>query len=150
MDILALVLAVVGPLAVGWGAWRRIERLESAPSQPADLTSIRKGVNTLAEAIDARTDRIDALEEKVREQTLAIAEGIERVDRAERRVRSTVGRARKRMEELGYVDDTLEAEAEGLREIDGEGSPPERVQPVREDVAPFAGQDMSAFPGDWS
>jgi len=55
---------------------------------------------------------------------LSIAEGIDRVDRSERRIANTLKRARRRMEAAGYVDDGVEAEAAGLSDID------EGVEPV--------------------
>lgn len=56
-----------------------------------------------------------------KEITIAVAEGIERVDRSERRIKATVRRARKELADRGLVDDGLEAENYELSLLDGGG-----------------------------
>lgn len=153
MDVLALILAILGPLAVGYLTLRRFERLETAPTQPVELGPIREQLHQLVDGYNALKADIDTIEEELRDQKLAIAEGIERVDRAERRVRAAVGRAKKRMEELGYVDEGLEAEAAQLRELDGGPGEGEGMHPVPSDVGRDAEdfrRALAALPGDWS
>lgn len=83
------------------------------------------------EALEART-----LEDSGRLR-LAIAEGIERVDRAEKRVQKTVSSARKLVRENGLEHAGLEAEYSELLERDGEASPavelPALPEPVVDD-----------------
>ena len=133
-----------------WGLWtlsRRIHGIDTAPVRPTpeayDDSPIRHRLTELA-------DDIETLAERIRNQNVAIAEGIERTDRAERRVRSAVNRARSRMEALGYADESIDAEAEGLRELDGAAGNGERLSAVLEDVEPNQ-QDITKFlPGRWS
>lgn len=150
MNVLALILAILGPVSVGWLTFRAIERIETAPPPPVDLEPIREQLRQLVDGHNALRQDLQELEH---ESKLAIAEGIERVDRAERRVRAAVGRARKRMEDLGYVDEGLEAEAAQLQLGDGALSEEEGVQPVRAGVASREDElraILSSLPGDWS
>lgn len=78
--------------------------------------------------------RIEALELKVKDQTHAISEGIERTARAERRIGQTIARARKELKSRGFTDPGLEAEDRELRLVDGGGSEPAGLQPVPRDV----------------
>lgn len=156
MEIVALIVAlgsVVVSLGVHFASLDRKERLETALTDatgPAyDDTAVRSALDSHRAHIEALTDAVSDLEEKAREQTLAIAEGIERVDRAERRVRAAVQRARKRLEEHGYSDEGLEAEAEQLQLIDGDGSEDEGMPAMHGNVGLHSAADMSAFPGRW-
>lgn len=156
MDILALTVALatgMGLAAVHWWTIERFERVKTAVTRPTkeayDDTALRAALDSHRAHIEALTDAVSDLEEKDREQTLAIAEGIERVDRAERRVRAAVQRARKRLEEHGYEDPGLEAEAEQLQLLDGDGGEAEGVPAMHGDVGVHPAADMSAFPGRW-
>jgi len=66
----------------------------------------------------------------------AIAEGIERTDRAEKRVQKTVASARRLLRENGLEHAPLEAEAAELHERDGAGVDEQPVLPVPPSVAP--------------
>lgn len=135
----------------------RIEALESAPIAEPD-TQLRRDLDELADRIHAikdagahvladlagRTaadtsvlrDTLDALSEKHDDLILAVAEGIERTDRAERRIRASVQSARRKLAESGIEDPAIEAEVAQLRIEDGGGGEPAGVPPVREQVAP--------------
>jgi len=63
--------------------------------------------------------------------TLAVEEGIERVQRAETRIAKTVKGARKLVADHGLEHAGLEAEADEIRERDEPASDPEGVPPVR-------------------
>ena len=110
------------------GYLSRLERLESAPT-PGDR------VTNLEELATSHNVHLDKLHEKIKELTFAVSEGIERTDRAERRVRGVIQRARKELGKLGYEDPGLEAEAHELRAVDGDGSKDSGVPPVSEEVA---------------
>jgi len=116
----------------------RIKLLESAPGPDGVLDALASRFDRFAaEARADSTSFTDALEEfdrRLVQITLAVAEGIERVDRAERRVRSTVKRARKELAEQGYESDGLEAENEEIRLLDADGSGADGVPPLRLDV----------------
>lgn len=149
MAATALLLAILGPLGVLLWSLRRFEGIETALRSSPDLSSVEEAIAQLRQVAQTHDDELEQLQEAVRDQTLAIAEGIERVDRAERRVRAAVGRARRRMEELGYVDEGLEAEAAELRELDADGGNEEGVYAMPGYVGGPPARDMSAFPGVW-
>jgi len=73
---------------------------------------------------------------------LAVSDGIERVDRAEKRVQKTVSGARRLLKENGLEHAGLEAEAEELRSRDGEPEP--ELPEVFEDVEPTG---PTGYPG---
>ena len=121
----------------------RIERIETtpAPDLPSDVHSRLTALSRrdgelqtdLADVQDNHRDlveHIDGLDHWRKEIVIAVSEGIERTDRAERRIKATVQRARKQLETLGYDDPGLEAEAAELRLIDGDGSPKGEVPTV--------------------
>ena len=117
----------------------RLDRLESAPQpeSPASPTdpAVTEHLETLQAGADsARFDLID-LERKLKELTFAVDEGIERVSRADRRIKATVQRARKELQDRGYADPGLEAEAHQLRVVDGDPSETGGVPPVPAEVA---------------
>lgn len=82
-------------------------------------------------SIDPLPEWRDALERKMDLLTLAVAEGIERVDRAERRIRTAVAGAKKKLREAGFEDAAVEAEAQELRIVDGSGSEDGEVPALR-------------------
>ena len=118
------------------GILARLDRVESAPT-PADR------VLNLEELGVAQDSQLTDLQTKIKDLTFAVSEGIERTDRAERRVRGVIQRARKELGKLGYEDPGLEAEAHELRVVDGEGSGDGGVPPVSEEVAEVGGAASS-------
>lgn len=147
---LALVLvALGGNLGVFLWTRDRFERAETAPPSTYDDRAILTALDVHDDRISGQQSALQTLAEKIHDQNLAISEGIERVDRAERRVRAAVTRAKNRMEELGFEDDAITAEVEGLRELDESASGSEAMQPVLPGLEPPEGRDMSAFPGSW-
>ena len=135
------------------GITSRVDRLESAPIATPSLDSIKQALKELAQVAAAnQTDvaaaelRLDTLDVTMKNLTLAVADGIERGDRAERRIKATVKRARAELEARGFQDPGLEAEAHELRLIDGEPSPDGGVQPVQPDVA-RPGEQASSIRG---
>jgi len=83
---------------------------------------------------------LEGLEKRTLDQfkdlTAAVAEGIEHVDRAERRVRAAIQSAKRRFEAEGYIDPGLEAEAAALPQGDGDPGPEEELPSVHEGVEP--------------
>jgi len=78
---------------------------------------------------------IETLTRTMAETREAVAQGIQHVDRSERRIKATVTRARKQLKELGYEDPGLEAESADLQLVDDSGSEEVGVPPVQSDVA---------------
>jgi len=118
------------------GITSRLERVESAPT-PADR------VLNLEELGVAQDAHLDQLTTQIKDLTFAVSEGIERTDRAERRVRGVIQRARKELGARGYEDPGLEAEAYELRTVDGDGGKDSGVPAVPEEVAEVGGAPSS-------
>ena len=120
------------------GIQRRIDSLESAPKPDLDLQPIRASLIDLRENHADVSHRLESLFENIGELaaqakdfTMALSEGIERTDRAERRIKATVARARKELKARGYEDPGLDAEAYELRDVDGKGGDDPGVLPLR-------------------
>jgi len=116
----------------------RIEALESDPHH-LNLTT---ELNVLKQEIVVLRNETDATRER---QTLAIGEGIEKVERAERRISATLARARKELKKRGYEDPGLEAEAHEFHDVNGAGGEEQRLPAVREALA-VADEQASSIP----
>ena len=127
---LALLVAVLAAGGV-WVATRALNRPVPEPSYsppiPYDDAPLKL--------------RIDELQQ-------AVANGIQQVDKNNRRIEAVVRRARKELEEYGLEHPTLEAEAGDLRLVDAGGSKDERVLEVPGAVeADFEDRRPSPIPG---
>lgn len=115
-----------------------IRELERRPTPDDDTGALRDSIQNLVESHHDQDERVRKLDEYVLQRldtlTLAMAEGIERVTRSERRVNATVSRARKELATHGYESPGLEAEAAELQPIDGEGGGEGGVPAVPADV----------------
>ena len=104
-----------------------------------ELTKSRElALEALAQSSDALETRQLARshEDRLTNLTLAVAEGIAHVERAEARIRATVQRARAQLAEAGIESPALEAEGDQLQLLDEAGSGGRRLHAVREDVEP--------------
>jgi len=120
----------------------RLDRLETAPAPPQLSEEMQEIVfkvggdwGSINTKIEGLVEDVDALVQAHKDIVIAVAEGIERVDRSERRIQGTVKRAQKKLAEHGFVDEGLEAEVDGLQLIDGDRGKEPGVQPVRSEVA---------------
>jgi len=118
------------------GILARLDRVESAPTPTDRVLNLEE----LGVAQDAHLDQITT---QIKDLTFAVSEGIERTDRAERRVRGVIQRARKELGSRGYEDPGLEAEAFELRSVDGDGGKDSGVPPVPTEVAEVGGAASS-------
>lgn len=163
MEYLAFV-AALGSIALSLGvlgAFRRLrDRCQTAIEVPEALRGRVAELELLTEdykphrefftqALEDLAERSDEHTDRFKELTRAVAEGIEHVDRSERRVRAAVRRAEKRLDEAGYTDPALEGEIEGLRAIDEAERGAEAVPAVPEDLGEAGGFDFSDLPGEW-
>lgn len=123
----------------------RLDQLETAPQADLSVGNIGQAVDHLLEKTEDRIDAaeslirglvddVESVQGKQKDLTFAVSEGIERTDRAERRIHATIKRARKELSTLGYEDPGLEAEATQLRIVDGDGGLKGGVQPLPEAV----------------
>lgn len=97
-------------------------------------------VSALSPEVEAKLAKVEGelveVQRRLDQFTLGLAEGIDRVERSERRVRQTISGAKRRFEAEGFVDPGLEAEAALLPESNGDSGPAEEVQPVSDGVEP--------------
>jgi len=128
----------------------RLEALETIPRPPPDVADVRERLGVSVAAINALEDRVGELttahhelRDGHKDLILAVSEGIERTERAERRVQATVKRARKELAERGLSDAGLEAEDHQLSDIDGARGGNGEVPAVREPVARAAPEASS-------
>ena len=123
----------------------RLDHLESAPAPEYDLDKLRgimAGVSGQAkQRLDELDSRVlglskeqDASDQHLKDLTFAVAEGIERVSRAERRIHATIKRARKELADHGFESPGLETEAAELRSVDGDRGADGKVPAVPETV----------------
>lgn len=136
VSLVSASLALLGTLLGVWWGLRRITHAESAlldlipePHEPADFR------DELAEYLSSIDVKMSDMERRVRNLQLDLEEGIQRVDRAERRTRAVVTKARRELREAGYEHPGIEAEDSQLRLLDGGISDGEGVQPLSEDMA---------------
>lgn len=146
-----------------WDLKRIQARLETVESRPI-ATDYAVAIQNLNDVLGALRERMSALDESVgqvaaahvdletsvavshKELLFAVEEGIQRTDRAERRIRTTIRSAQKKLAESGLADDAVDAEAVGLRILDEEGEQERGVPPVRESVDDV-GDQASSIPG---
>jgi len=120
--VAVLFIADAVLLQMLWRGHRRRQRLvdlvRTEPEPLFDSGPLEGLIEGLRKDIGAD---LDEMASRIKRLTMAIEEGIERVDRSERRIGATIKRAQEKLALAGYEDPGLEAEAEGLRLLDGEG-----------------------------
>jgi hypothetical protein len=142
------------------GEPRAVADSDAGAPLEVDLSGFLQELDTCSTRLDRHDHRVreielelEGLKARMKELTTAVAQGIEHVDRSERRVRATVARARRELEEHGVVSPGVEAEWAELRGEDGERSEGGGMQPVREEVARDPGRSVTlpdAYPGAWT
>ena len=108
---------ILGSIAALIDLANRFETRESAPRDPDDH------------------NRLNVMEAKLEDLVLAVSEGVNNVQRSERRVRAVVRSARRELADAGFEHTGLEAENSELRDINGDDSEAERVPEVPASVA---------------
>jgi len=111
----------------------RLDKIE-AGIRSDGTASLQAALKALEASQDGLHDRHTDLVERIDRLTLALAEGIEKVERKERRIDAVIGRARKELKDSGLESPALEAEAHELRIVHGTGSEESGMPPVREEV----------------
>jgi len=106
----------------------------------------RQEIVALAARQDVFENQLDLFEERLTQTRHAVAEGIERVERTENRIKATIQRAKKELADGGHESPGLDAEARELRLVDGAGGEERGVPALPEEVAEFAGE-ASSVPG---
>lgn len=135
-------------LAILYAAWQGIVALRASwRALRAIEGSIHQFEFPTREPLPLVDDpRIEALQTKINELTLAVSDGIQRAHRSENRVRAIVTGARRELAEHGLEHAGVEAEAGELREIDGNPGDDEPLPAVPDDMGNGA-ETPSAIPG---
>lgn len=112
-----------------------VESLRSADGAVADATTaVMEDVRAALEHLQIRMKAIEDDEDKrddwQKRITIAVGEGIERVERTERRIQGTVKRARKELADAGFEHGGLEVEGTDIQLVDAHIRDQERLQPV--------------------
>ena len=129
-------------LALQKGLQGTFDAIEALQTTPLPLPSPEAILGTVEPALSTLRERLACLErlpqdfenviEKMKDLTFAVSEGIERSDRAERRIHATIKRARSELKKRGYEDPGLESEAYELHSVDGGGGGERQLPPMRE------------------
>ena len=139
MNLLAIGLAgALGALLfIGLAAPRVLSRIRLLENRPATVVPHPYDDAWVNDETKKLWSHVLLLEQGLQDQNLAIAEGIERVARAEARVAETVRRAKRRADAAGYVDPGVEGEVAELQRGDddriAEGSVPVLHQELAND-----------------
>lgn len=114
-------------------------REHQPPASPSPRASL--------EEVKYLHDRADAADKRIDDLTRAVADGIDHVDRNEKRVRGIVTGARKRFANEGYEDAGVEAEFSTLPEPDGGGGGEEELRLLQNDVEVNESDPWAGVPG---
>lgn len=139
MELVYLTVVVVLSAAMITFMWLGRVRLPATPAVPE---VVKEAPYACAGCGDV-ADITKKLQAEVRTLTAAVAAGIEHVDRVENRIRGTIKRARKELEEHGIEAPGLDAEVATLPLEHGGGSEKSPVQLVPPGVA----EPGSSIPG---
>ena len=141
-------LFAAGTLGMLYATWQAILALRAVGEQisSAKPATVQVDLHERNPAPVMEDPRIEGLEAKIDNLTLAVAEGIQRVHRSENRVRAVIASARRELADQGFEHAGVEAEARELRELDGKPSDDEPVPAVPDDVGNGT-QAPSAIPG---
>jgi len=113
----------------------------------AALSSDDSELRAAHDSLDEDLSQLRTLfEDRLKRLTIAVADGIEHIDRKEKRIDATVGRARAQLAEHDLTSPGLDAEASEIQLVDGAGSEEQGVPAVREEVAGLA-EAPSSVPG---
>jgi len=117
---------------------QRLDRLETAPEPDQNLHELILQLNRKVDELEAELaslgTELSDVHGRLKATNFAVSEGIERTDRAERRIHATIKRARKELAARGLEDPGVEAEAYELRAVDGGGGGEGELPAVPEDV----------------
>jgi len=131
-SILLLTGALLGALALA--AWLGVRLVRVVSATLARNNPAPSPAPDYAEPFRIIEERLRTLDSRVDSCVKAVAEGIDHVDRNEKRVRGILTGARNRFATAGYQDPGVEAEVESLPPVDDAPSPEEQVPAVSEGV----------------
>jgi len=120
----------------------RLDKVE-ASIRSDGTASLQAALDLLETSQHNLQDQTSDLVERIGRLTLGVAEGIEKVERKERRIDAVIGRARKELKGHGLESPALDSENHELRLIDGAGSEEQGMPTVPKEVAEPAEQASS-------
>jgi len=128
--------ALLGVILVALGAhlWLTTRQMKVVAATLDRSSPAPAPDDALWEGLRASALSIDRLERDVKDLFKAVAEGIEHVDRNEKRVRGILTGARRRFEAAGFEDPGVDAEVASLPKLDEASGGEEPMQPVPEDM----------------
>ncbi len=135
--VVAAALAVV--ITLRWGV---VAQRKKAPDV-SPLAEIRDWMRSVDVTLVDHAVRMGKLEADHLDVRAAVAHGIEDIERVDNRIKATIRRTTKQLEEAGVESPALNAEAEHLRVIDGGGGDESGVSPVHEELEDV----QSSIPG---
>lgn len=135
--VLLLALVVMLPVP-----WKRSRPAVASPDVSPDDTFARE-VRDVERAILELDARMSTLEADHLEVRAAVAHGIEDIERVDNRIKATIRRTTRQLEEAGVESPALSAEAEHFRVIDGGAGDEGELPQVQEDL----GDAPSSIPG---
>ncbi len=136
-SVLAAALAVVITLR-----WRVVaQRKDDHKRLPG--AHLEELLSSLGLRMNDYETRMGALEVDHVAVRAAVAHGIEDIERVDNRIKATIRRTTKQLEEAGVESPGLNAEAEHFRVIDGDGGEAAELPPVRDGLD----EDASSIPG---
>ena len=140
----AVVLALRGYSRV---TFRSLEPLSAATDAlEIEIASVARTINTDDHSAD-HTARILDCERRLEDLVYAVAEGIKNVERTEARIRATVSRAKRELEENGLDHPGLTAEHHEIFPVDGTGSPEGGLLPMPQIMADAESSIPGVTPG---
>jgi len=130
------ILLAVGSVALAVAItlrWGVVAQRKEAPEStlPHDLTDMVRGNLESCANLQVRMSELEADHLSVR---AAVAHGIEDIERVDNRIKATIRRTTRQLEEAGIESPALEAEAEAFRVIDGGGGDDLELPPVPEEL----------------
>jgi hypothetical protein len=129
-----MIVALLSALAAALAAviilrWRVVaERKDDHVATPAHRSS--DWSRDMDAAINAMIVRMGALEADHLEVRAAVAHGIEDIERVDNRIKATIRRTTRQLEEAGVESPALAAEAAQLHVLDGGGGDVKGLSPV--------------------
>ncbi len=126
-------------ITLRWGVVA--QRKEVPETLPPPRLTLELG--RLSERISDLEGSMGALEADHLDVRAAVAHGIEDIERVDNRIKATIRRTTRQLEEAGIESPALNAEAEHFRVIDGGGGDVAELPPVPEELEDL----QSSIPG---
>jgi len=136
--------------------WTVVAQRKEAPDV-SPLAEIRDWMRSVDVDLHDHAVRMGALEADHEDVRAAVAHGIEDIERVDNRIKATIRRTTKQLEEAGVESPALNAEAEHFRVVDGGGGSesglptvPEIVEDVQSSIPGVSAAELAKVRGGYS